>query len=499
MATSVDSTQSSSKVNTSQLISSLGAGSGMDIRALAENLVEAEKSPRADRIQQKIDTVEARISGYGAMKFALAELSSAFKKVDDARDFIASKVTSSQPTLVSASITGQALPGNHTIEVSQIAKSTRWTSSGDYSDADQSLNGGNDLTLSFSVGNYSNNLFTPDVTRAFDITVSSPTPNNIVQAINSKVADSGISASVIFTGDRYKIVLSGPTGSDEHFTVSSDSADFSTLANPSQYAQDAVLSVNGLTVSRSSNLITDLLDGVSLNLSGVTTTAATLDITSDSTVIKENLRKLVSSYNAFNDSMKVLADRNSEVEGFGGALAGDSLLRQIRNQLRSLITESHVIYKDPTDTSTSPLNANIQAGWQIGLSFDRFGTMLLDEDKLDSALSTYPQEVSTFFSAAQNDKSTLSTSEAGLAGDVVKQIDQFLRSTGSIQDSLESAQRQLLFHQKAMEDLNEKMTRLLERYMSQFSLMEGIVGSSNSLRSSLSSTFDGMMSAYTRK
>jgi flagellar hook-associated protein 2 len=69
------------------LISALGAGSGVDVKALAESLVEAERAPRKERIDAKITQTEAKISGYGALKSALLDLQTAFKTVNDARDF----------------------------------------------------------------------------------------------------------------------------------------------------------------------------------------------------------------------------------------------------------------------------------------------------------------------------------------------------------------------------------------------------------------------------
>ena len=81
-------------------INALGAGSGVDVKALAESLVEAEREPRKERIDAKIKQTEARISGYGALKFALAELQTAFKTLNDAKDFsvITGSSTAATPT-----------------------------------------------------------------------------------------------------------------------------------------------------------------------------------------------------------------------------------------------------------------------------------------------------------------------------------------------------------------------------------------------------------------
>ena len=82
---------------TTNFVSALGAGSGVDVKSLAGNLVEAERAPRKERIDNRIAKTEAKISGYGAMKFALSDLQAAFAKVNDAYEFSSVTSTNTQP------------------------------------------------------------------------------------------------------------------------------------------------------------------------------------------------------------------------------------------------------------------------------------------------------------------------------------------------------------------------------------------------------------------
>lgn len=61
-------------------VNALGAGSGIDTKSLATNLVEAERVPLQKRIEAKITQSENKISGYGALKFSLSDIQSAFGK-----------------------------------------------------------------------------------------------------------------------------------------------------------------------------------------------------------------------------------------------------------------------------------------------------------------------------------------------------------------------------------------------------------------------------------
>jgi flagellar hook-associated protein 2 len=502
MATSVESSTSnaSSGVNSSALISALGAGSGMDIKALAEGLVEAERAPRKDRIDAKIKSTEARISGYGAMKLALSDLSNAFQALDDARDFSSGVPSTNQTSALSLSTIGQTVPGSHDITVTQLATSTRYASDG-FATSDEVF--ADDFQLNFSFA---------DSDKDFDISLSSATPQSLVNAINAQTSTTVVSANLLYTGSEYKITLTGSTGLANGFSLSYSATtngsattitefDSSyTAAAALQSAQDATLSLNGVgSIARSSNTITDLIPGLSINLLALTAGTAKIDIQQDNSQIQQKVQALVDAYNLFNDSMKVLGDRASKVDLYGGALAGDSVLRKVREQMRSLFTSAHPIYADPSAPVDPPLNANVQYGWQVGLSFDRNGKLSLDKTKLGQALSAYPNEVSLFFNAGTDNKSVFSSLEGGLAGNAVRTIDENLRLTGPLQDNTKSAETMLERSKEELTALEDRMKALLERYMKQFSAMESLVGNSNSLRDSLSSSFEGMMSVYSRK
>ena len=83
-------------VNTN-LAYALGAGSGVDTKSLAQSLVEAEKAPRQQAIESKIQKSEAKISGYGALMAILANLKSAFEGLNETGDFNSFATFNSKP------------------------------------------------------------------------------------------------------------------------------------------------------------------------------------------------------------------------------------------------------------------------------------------------------------------------------------------------------------------------------------------------------------------
>ena len=468
---------------TSNIVNTLGAGSGIDVKGLAQSLVDAEKTPKKERIDDKIKQTEAKITGFGAVKFALSELKTAFGKLNDASDFSSIKPNNTQPTALGISASTTAEAGSYNIEVLQTALMQR-TASSSFADRATPLNVISPATTGTA---FSLNLTIGGVDKG-DISVDNPSPAGMVSAING--AKLGVTAQLINTGNGYNVVISGETGASKSFTLTSKDSNGAAVADVSftnnlQTATDASLKINGLTVSRSSNTVTDVIDGVTLDLFANTTGSARIDLNRDTAGIKDSIKGLVSAYNDFEETLKILGDRKSEVEEFGGALAGDSLLQSVRTQVRAMIT----------DTSSTP-GTTIQAARNVGLSLDRNGKLTLDESKLDTALQNNFAEVSTMFTAGTNNKSIYSTAPGGLAGDAINKIEKMLLSTGIIETQTESATAKITKYKDELALLEERMEKLMNRYMSQFSIMENIVGNSNSTRESLKGTFEGMAKAY---
>lgn len=475
---------------TSSIVSTLGAGSGIDVKTLAQSLVDAEKLPRKERIDAKIAQSEAKITGYGAIKYALSELKTAFSKLNDASDFTSIKASNSQASAFGVTMGSNAASGNFGIEVLQTALPQR-SVSGMFAARDTPLNtnnpaaGANPFNLRLTVGGIDKG----------SISVTTATPMGMVSAINN--AKLGVTAQLINTGSGFRVVLTGETGASQAFSMTTDDrtvpspgtpvpvsgVDFG--SSPLQEATNARLMVNGIEVTRSNNTVTDVIEGVTLELYAATAGTARLDLNRDTAGIKDNIKGLVKAYNDFEETLKILGDKSSEVEEFGGALAGESLLQSVRSQVRALVS----------DTSSTP-GANIKAARDVGLSFDRFGKLALDEKKLDTALLNHFNEVSTMFSAGTNNKSSFSELPAGLAGQAVNTLDRMLLSSGLIDTHSRSATAQIAKYKEDLNVLDARMEKLMTRYLKQFSVMESIVGNSNSMREGLKGSFEGLMQAY---
>jgi flagellar hook-associated protein 2 len=351
----------------------------------------------------------------------------------------------------------------------------------------------------FSTATGSNVTDLPIFGAAADISLADgkDTPEDIVNAINaSKV---GVTAQLVNTGDGsatpYQIILSGPVGTTGAFTLNtaygagtgSPGLTFPGGHAANQTATDALVKVDGISYTRSSNQLTDVINGLTLDLKTTTSSAASLDLTRDTTALKEKFTALVTAYNDADNILKEVSDPKSVLETYGATLVGDSAVRSLRQQLRSMVS----------GLSSTP-GENIKSLSQMGISVDQKGVMSLDETKLDEALSANYSDVVKSFTGGYNNLGTYSTLSAGFAGDAVKKITNIIGNKGALTTNTTTANTQITKYKADLEKLNTRMESLLARYTKQFGVMESLVGQVNSQKTSLKSSFEGLMAMYTK-
>lgn len=293
-----------SSVNT---ISALGAGSGVDVKSLAQSLVDAEKTPRKDAINAKIKKSEGGISGYGAIKFVLGDLKTAFSNLKDLSDFGAMNVSNSQSSAFSVTTTPKALAGSHTVSVSSLAAPQRNLSAG-FADTTTQLTPTTGFSFTLTQGPVGS-----QTTSTINIGAGDTSLDGIVSTINAYKL--GITAQVVNTGsstEPYKIMLTGDTGTANQFTITAEgnnqaSTLFGTAAaplTPIQAASNATATIDGIPITSSTNRIDGVIAGVTFDLNAktndqlsVTGATATVNLSRDTTGVKANLQALVKAYN----------------------------------------------------------------------------------------------------------------------------------------------------------------------------------------------------------
>ena len=464
---------------TAQIMTTLGAGSGLDITKLATDLTAVEKVPQEAKIAKAVIETEAKISAYGLISYQVSLLQSAFEALNDA-DEVATNSASSSDTAVSiSSITGTAEAGAHSIDVTQLALEQQ-VMSAEYSSATNALNSGSPFDITFAVGATSTSTST--------VTVQMDTPAGVVAAINS--ADMGITASLIDTGiagANYRIVLSGATGSEAGFSVSSSpDLDFANADNSLQSAQDAQLEFNGLAVTRSSNQVSDLVPGATLSLNGVTTSAARLTVTSDQTTLKAGVQNIVTVYNDFRGIMDKFIKAPVEDIELSGALQRDlSAARHVMTQVRNAIFN---------DSSTP--SGDISSLRDIGISVNQKGELTLDEDDYDSAIANNYDDVVMMLTANTSAQSLYVTAEKGLSQDIATTLKGLTDRTSLLTSREAGAENALVDYEVQLAALEVRMTAVYDRYLGQFAAMETMMQRLNGTRDYLEGQLESLSKAY---
>jgi flagellar hook-associated protein 2 len=454
-------------------VSAMGAGSGINTTEVVDALVEAQRAPLQQSIDRLKTKADVQISAYGYVKSALTTLQAAFDALNDVSEVKNFSVSSTDATVLSGAGTTSAIAGDYDVVISALANKTVWNSNVINVDAStDTINSGASFDITLTVGG-----------SAQTVTVSTDTPDGIVDAIND--ADLGVTAALIDTGDGFVVTIAGEYGSDNAFTVDSSTIDSSGnallvdangtavndlfLGAAVSSATDASLTVNGVAVTRTTNTVSDAIPGVTLTLSD--TGSETISVTQDSATLETALRNLVDIYNEVDTIFDQLTTGADDDDAAVGSLATDSTFRSLRNSIRSILT-----------TPSSTASGNINYLSDIGIQFQRDGSLEIDEDRFTTALSDEFDDVVQALTAGTDDQSIYGTASRGIAGDVSVLIYDMTKTTGTITSVLTDAADDLTDYEDKLADLDARMEKVRERYIAQFSAMQTIVDQMNSTR-----------------
>ena len=328
-------------------------------------------------------------------------------------------------------------------------------------------------------------------TQAFD-TNAATTMSGLVAAINAGPAGSTVTAAAtsgtVFT-------ITNDTSSDTQLTkgtIGGTSDNSTPLAvtiadttngsdgNKIQSAQNATLSVNGLSISSASNEVNSVVPGLELNLLATTTTPVVMSVSRDTSVAKQAIIDLVAAYNTFEGVFKGLTAVGSVTEE-AGSLKSDSSIRSIREVVRGFLL---------ADSSTP--GTSKQGFTDIGISVQRNGSFLVDSTVLGAALSSNYTDITKMFTGNTDNQSRYSTDGRGIAGDVANKISGYLAYDGivKLRESSYATKKTALTTDQAA--LDKKMASVEARYTKQFSTMSKIMDEMKSTQEYLESQLDNL-------
>ncbi len=369
----------------SSIANSLGFGSGIDTVALVNDLAAASRLPKVQRFDALAQANQARISALAQARSDLDGFSKSLSALA-AGGSLQSQPSASDTAILDA----QAKPGARVgafsgqIEVTRLARG-------------QTLASAFTATANDPVGEGTLRLTVGGIDHDIVITAANNSLSGLAAAFNAK--NSGVTASVVSDTAGVRLVLKGPTGEINNFTVAEVGGPTALAAYTSaqltqvQTALDANFIIDGLAYTRPSNSIGDVMPGVSLTLKRAAIgTPVSMGVTRPSTTLKTTLQDFVGVYNELQASLSAARS----------ATGGDSALRTLARRLSALVSQSVTSY-DPNSLSG------------VGIKTNRDGSLVLDFAIFDRVMAANPDAVEAIFAPTRDGTRTALT-DPGIGG-----------------------------------------------------------------------------------
>jgi flagellar hook-associated protein 2 len=368
------------------IASTLGVGSGIDIKGLVDGLTQADRAPKDAAIKQREDSNTAKISSLGEIASGIDTFASALTSLIGGGTLFSQPSVSDGSILAASTIAGSQLGSlSNQIEVVQLAKA-QTIQSAPVTASDPVGQG--DLTLTTAAGSFT-----------VTIDASNDSLTGLAAAINAKNA--GVAASIVTDSTGSRLVLKGATGAAAAFTLSVAPGTTSGLEDfaydpdvdagmsLAQGAQDAIVKLDGVQVNRATNSFNDLIPGVQIDLKrAVPGTTVSLGVTRPTAAIEQAVGDFVSAYNemAAIIGKAIAAGQPGETSG---PLRGDLSVRELQRRLAQL----------PSMTLNS--TGSIKTLAEIGVATNRDGTLSVNKTRLEAALAQDEAGVEGLFNPTQ--------------------------------------------------------------------------------------------------
>lgn len=359
-------------------ITAAGVGSGLDIENIVSQLMSIESQPLF-ALRRRESEFSAQLSAYGQLKSGLSSFQDAMAELSSLDKFRIFESTSTDEDVLTASADGSAAAGLYSVDITRLAQNHKQGSDEFADTATFGGTAGDSMILTVGA-----DAITVDLTTA-------QTLSEIRDTINADAANPGVTATILNTGTgTQRLVLTADdSGYDNRVqlsyggTINAASFNLSTLNKDDLGATlvdltelDAAYSVDGFALTSASNNVTNVIDGLTLELKQVGSADLTLSRDTDS--IKESVQTFVDAYNNVQSNLAVLGS---------GTLSGDSSLRSIQSQLRNVL-----------NTAPVGLTGSFNALSQVGITTDaKTGELIFNEVDFEDALDTDFTSVSELF------------------------------------------------------------------------------------------------------
>lgn len=482
-------------------ISSLGIGANLDLTSLLANIKSGEQAPLA-ALQRQQTSFTTKLSAYGQVNNALTTLQKAAEALAKASLFTGVKATSSATDVLGATAESSAPAGVYAVNVTQLAQAQSLASAGVANTTDALATGTDTTTLMFDFGKiaggtldangkYTGASFTPvtlpATTSANSINIDPAKSSlaDIRDAINGN-AELGVTASIVNDGSASPnrlVLTSKQTGetSSMRITVTGDPALGTLLSNdpaglPATQLQQTVaakntqLTVNGVAITSASNSVVGAVQDVTLTVAKEG--SSTLTVANDTASVQAALTSFVNAYNGLQTVAGKLTAFDAD-KGVAGSLLGDGVLRSVQVRIRSALTSPQVAG-----------SGGLTMMSQIGIAFQKDGTLAIDSTKLTAALGSDLGGVANLF-AGQDGVGGYGTQMAAL-------LTSFTEPNGIVASATKGINTTLDRLGKQYEATSERIEATVARYKAQFTELDLMMSRMTATSTYLTQQFEAL-------
>ena len=381
-------------------VSSVSTGGVLDVNGLVSQLMAVESRPFV-AMQDKEKAITAQLSAYGTLSGAVGSFQTTVNALADSSKYKVATASSSEPTVLTASAGKDTVKGNYSVNVTQLAQAQTISAAGQASTS-ALIGSGASTVLTFDFGSvtggtladgkYTGSTFELDPARVAR-TVTIDSSNNSLQGIRDAInkAGIGVTASIISDGSdkpNRLVLTSDKSGETSSMRVSvagdQDISDLLSYApngtqnmTQSNAGQNAKLTVNGVAITSQTNNVDNAVPGVTMTVAKIGTSS--VGVAMDTSGIKTALTNFVKAYNELNSTITgltaVTPDLKQGAARTGGPLVGDSTTISLQTSLRKMFA-----------ASVPGLDSSVKSLSQLGVAFQKDGTLKLDTGKLQTAI-----------------------------------------------------------------------------------------------------------------
>ena len=427
-------------------LSTLGLGSqGVLTNDILDKLKDADKASLITPIETRQKAIQNKIDEVGAIKKLMNSLSTSVTNMtyDSTYEDMKTELSGSS---ISIKTDGKVENQSFSLEVTKLATKDIFESSDSFSAKDSSLQSG-DITIGIGSDSFKIDIQNGD------------TLEDLVKNINSNT-DGKIEASILNVGgsNPYKLIIkSAQTGKDNQLTITQNSDSFSNgISRIGDPAQDAEFTLDGVSVTRSSNKIDDLIENITITLEKEGKTDVSLK--KDNSKIVDGIKDFVEKYNEL--AKVLIGDTKYDSEKKeAGIFQGNSEIRSIMRSLSDIV-------------STTVSKDSKMAG-DFGLELQRDGTLTFDESKFQKAYDSDEAKVVEFFKASDASSGMFNKLESKL-------FDINTSSKGTIKSLKKSLEEESKRYEELQKKAQEKLDARYEILTKKFAAADAVMGKLNS-------------------